>query len=169
MKIFEHETSDQGLVDILAYCLMPNHFHIVLRQKKDGGIERFMRKLATAYSMYFNAKYEHGGVLFQGRYKSSLIDNESYFRYIFAYVHLNPIDLIEPNWETSGIQEPRKVKDFMQTYMYSSYMDYSVAPRPASIILSKTDISDFLREAKDLDDLLKWHSSRTVLDMRTPV
>src|SRR3990167_7803221 len=74
------EYVDQSLVDIFAYTLMPNHFHLVLRQKADNGISTFMKKLATAYSMYFNIKYKHSVVLFQGRFKSRHVGDEAYFR-----------------------------------------------------------------------------------------
>ncbi len=101
------------LVDVLAYCLMPNHFRLVLRQRSDEGISTFIKKVGTAYSMYFNTKYEHSGTLFQGRFKSAHLDTDSYFRYIFAYVHLNPLELIESEWKTKGILDPGKVRSFM--------------------------------------------------------
>ena len=59
------------LVDILVFTLMPNHFHMLLRQKRENGISRFMQKLGTGYSMYFNKKYERVGALFQGKFKAS--------------------------------------------------------------------------------------------------
>jgi len=99
------EHIDQSLVDIFAYTLMPNHFHLVIRQKTDGGVSTFMKKLATAYSMYFNLKYGHSGVLFQGRFKSRHVGNEAYFRYIFAYVHLNSLDLFQSGWEEKGLRD----------------------------------------------------------------
>src|SRR3989344_7978889 len=58
------------LVDIGAYCLMPNHFHILIREKDNNGISTFMKKLSTAYSMYFNNKYKRSGALFEGRFKA---------------------------------------------------------------------------------------------------
>lgn len=156
VKIFEHEPIEKTrLVSVLAYCLMPNHFHLVLRQEIDNGITTFMRKVGVAYSMHFNTKYDHSGVLFQGRYKSSHIDDESYFRYIFAYVHLNPIELIEPEWKERGIHHPRKVQDFLNTYSYASFYDYSVQKRPESNILARDAAPDFLSTQNDLTELLE--------------
>src|SRR3989344_7070503 len=63
---------DRGetLVDIAAYCLMPNHFHLLLREKEEGGVSRFMQKMTTAYTMYFNKRYDRTGALLQGKFKS---------------------------------------------------------------------------------------------------
>ena len=88
--IFMLEKPDKDLAEVLAYCLMPNHFHIILRQKADAGISTFLHKLFTAYSMYFNVKHDHSGILSQGSFKSRHVNTENYFRYLFSYVHLNP-------------------------------------------------------------------------------
>lgn len=150
------ESTDKSLVDVLAYCLMPNHFHLVLRQKSKDGITKFMNRIGTAYSMYFNTKYQHSGVLFQGRFKSVHIDSEPYFRYIFSYVHLNPIELVEPLWKEQGIQDRSKIKSFISGYTNSSFLDYSNKVRPQKEILALHDAPEFLRSQNDLEDLLRW-------------
>jgi putative transposase len=163
--MLEEEKPNQSLVDVMAYCLMPNHFHLVLKQKVEGGITLFMKRLLTGYSMYFNIRHEHSGVLFQGRFKSKCILHESYFRYIFSYIHLNPIELIEVNWKEDGLKNPTQVRNFLRRYQYSSFYDYSVSKRPARAILAYESVPDFLRKYDDLEDLLKeLTSSRTVLD-----
>jgi len=156
-RVFE-ESFDKSLVDILSYSLMPNHFHLILRQKADDGISRFMKKLCTAYSMYFNMKYDHSGVLFQGRYKSVHIDNDPYFQYLFAYVHLNPVELVQPRWKEIGIKEKNKVRMFLSSYRYSSYYDYCVGARPEKSVLAEDDLVKFLKDKNDLEDLLAWES-----------
>jgi putative transposase len=145
--------ADKSLVDVLAYTLMPNHFHLVLRQKSEGGITRFMKKIGVGYSMYYNNKYEHSGTLFQGPFKSSHIDTEPYFRWIFAYVHLNPVELLRPDWLAQSNPNTVGIKEFINTYKYSSYMDYRQESRPEKAILS-TDVPDFLRGQDDLNDML---------------
>lgn len=155
VEAFEEEKPDSSLVEVLAYCLMPNHFHIVLRQSVDGGITKFIRKIGTAYSMYFNTKYGHSGTLFQGRFKSSHVDNEPYFRYIFSYVHLNPVDLVVPGWEEKGVEDSNKVRAFLNGYPHSSFYDYSVAPRPQRAILAYKEAPDFLKQQNDLEEMLK--------------
>jgi len=77
-------------VELLAYCLMPNHFHLFLYQKDKHDIEKFMRSLLTRYSMYFNKKYDRVGPLFQGPYKAVLITDDIYFLHLSRYIHLNP-------------------------------------------------------------------------------
>ena len=84
-KIFE-EKREKSLVSILGYCLMPNHFHLILHEHTEGGISKFMGKLLTAYSMYFNTKYKRSGPLFSHPFRSEHIGNESQYMYIFSYV-----------------------------------------------------------------------------------
>src|SRR3989338_11634376 len=114
--IFKELPRAGQLVNVLAYSLMPNHFHLILSQAREGGITTFMRKVLTSYTMYFNTKYDHSGVVFQGAFKSKHIDSEPYFRWIYSYVHLNPIDLVEPNWKEAGIRNPKKIRQHISTY-----------------------------------------------------
>ncbi|MEI7750128.1 MAG: transposase [Candidatus Moraniibacteriota bacterium] len=81
--------SRKRIVDILAYCLNPNHFHFVLKQNEERGIERFMQRLGTGYTMYYNGKTDRTGALFQGRFKSSHIDSDEYLLHVLAYVDCN--------------------------------------------------------------------------------
>ena len=154
IDLFE-EPIDQSLVDVFAYALMPNHFHLVIRQKVDGGISTFMKKLATAYSMYFNLKYDHSGVLFQGRFKSRHVGNEAYFRYIFSYVHLNSLDLFEPSWEEKGIRDLNGARSYVNSYPYSSFFDYSGNDRAEKVLLSLSQAPEFLTTQNDLEILLQ--------------
>jgi putative transposase len=80
-------------IDLLAYSLMPNHFHFFIRQNVKQSLERFMRAFCTRYVMYFNAKYERVGPLFQGRYKSVLIDDEGQYLHISRYIHMQALNL----------------------------------------------------------------------------
>lgn len=115
----------ETLVDIGAHCLMPNHFHLLIKEKSDSGITVLMKKLCTAYSMYFNKKNERTGNLFQGRFKSELVDTDQYLKYLFAYIHLNPIKLIESQWKEKGIKNLNQAKKFLDNYQWSSYQIYT--------------------------------------------
>jgi len=91
---FRKETTDvvkpdKPLVSFLAYCLNPNHYHFILRPLSDKGIERFMHRLGTGYTNYFNEKYKRNGVLFQGKFKATHIDTNEYLLHVSAYVNLN--------------------------------------------------------------------------------
>jgi len=80
-------------IHLLAYCLMPNHFHLLIKQKDIGMMKNFMRSLGTRYSVYFNKRYERSGSLFQGIYKAVIISNENYLLHLSRYIHLNPAEL----------------------------------------------------------------------------
>lgn len=160
-SIFEEEKPDKSLVDVLAYSLMPNHFHLVLREKSEEGITKFLRKVLTGYSMYFNIIHGHSGVLAQGACKSRHIGDESYFRYIFAYVHLNPLSLAYPHWETTGISDHAGARDFLGEYLYSSFRDYTGGHRSERNILASDDVPEFLTTQNDLDELLATCKGQT--------
>ena len=95
------EEIDRGetIVDTGAYCLMPNHFHFLMREKKESGISAFLEKILTAYSKYFNKKYNRTGRLFESNFKAQHANDDNYLKYLFAYIHLNPVKNIEPKLE----------------------------------------------------------------------
>ena len=113
------------LVEILAFCLMPNHYHLLLKPRFDDGVTKFMKKLNMGYAKYFNEKYKRSGTLFQGRYKSVTVTNERHFIYLPYYIHLNPLDLITPEWREQTLQDPKKAIKFLETYRWSSHLDYA--------------------------------------------
>jgi REP element-mobilizing transposase RayT len=81
-------------ITLLAYCLMPNHLHLLLQQNANETVDKFVHRLHTAYSMYFNKKYERVGSVFQGRFKAKLIDSEEYLLHVSRYIHLNPLEIV---------------------------------------------------------------------------
>lgn len=83
-------TNMHGQVELLSFALMPNHFHLLLKQTEKNGISRFMIRLCTAYAMYFNKKYKRVGHLFQDQYKGILILDDNYLLHLSRYIHLNP-------------------------------------------------------------------------------
>ena len=84
------------LVEILAFCLMPNHFHLLLRPQTENGLALFLRKFSGGYARYFNQKYQRSGTLFQSRYKLVPVNQESHLIHLPFYIHLNPLDLLAP-------------------------------------------------------------------------
>ena len=109
------------LVEILLFTLMPNHFHLLLKQKQENGIVKFMQKLGTGYTNYFNKKYDRVGGLFQGRFKAVLINEEAHLIHIPFYFHTNPIDLI---YGSSTSIDWRGQIEFLENYRWSSFLDY---------------------------------------------
>lgn len=123
----------QNLVSVGAYTLMPNHFHIVLMQVHTNGISKFMQKLITGYSMYYNIKYKRSGGLFTRPFRSRHIEDDRYFQYVIDYVHLNPIEHLNG----SPTELVRKARE----YTYSSFGLYSGARNTESPVLGK-EVSD---------------------------
>lgn len=134
---------DQTLVDIGVYCLMPNHFHLIVRERDPVGISKFMQKLLTAYTMYFNKRNERVGALFQGVFKSSHIDKDQYLKYLISYAHLNPVKLIEKDWKETGISDRKRAEEFLETYRYSSYIDYIGIERTEQAIIEKRSFPQY--------------------------
>jgi len=112
------------IVEILAFCLMPNHFHLLLRQREEGGLTKFMRKIGVGYANYFNQKYKRSGTLFQGRYKLVLVNSELHFVHLPYYIHFNPLDLTMPEWRKGEIQNYQKAVEILNSFRWSSHLDY---------------------------------------------
>lgn len=135
------------LVEILIFTLMPNHFHLVLRQLAEKGIKMFMHKMGTGYTMYFNNKYERNGALFQGRFKAKVIDENQYFSHIPFYIHANPLKL---NYGGSTSI------DYLKNYRWSSFRDY-IGKRNFPSLISKGFILDYFRGEKEYEkEFIKW-------------
>ena len=126
------------LVAIGAYCLMPNHYHVLITPLQEGGASLFFQKLSTSYSMYFNKKYERTGTLFEGKFKSQLADDDRYLKYIFSYIHLNPVKLLQPDWKEVGIKDKDRAAQYLKKYTFSSYKEaIGEVRRESSIVESK--------------------------------
>jgi putative transposase len=115
----ESASKRDQLVYILAFALMPNHFHLLLQQKENDGISKFMQKLGTGYTMFFNEKYTRTGILFQGRFKAVHVESDKQLRYVMHYIHLNPLSLCLQ--DNGNVQKLRYLKE----YKWSSFPDYS--------------------------------------------
>ena len=117
---------DRGdpLVAVGAYCLMPNHFHVLATPLTRDGISRYMLKVQTGYSMYFNTKNERNGSLFQGPFKSVHADSDEYLKYLYSYIHLNPAKLKDPHWREHVHQKKWGLQRYVESYPYSSYAAY---------------------------------------------
>lgn len=139
----------ETLVDIGAYCLMPNHFHLLIKEKNEGGITKFIGKLSTGYSMYFNSKHERTGKLFEGPFKAVHITADEHLKYLFSYIHLNPVKIIDPKWKEDGIADHDKAKQYLNNYQYSSYLDYLGDGREENIIINKQDFPEYFENFKD--------------------
>ncbi len=132
-----------GKIRLIAYCMMPNHFHLLVYQVDTPYLEKFMRSLMTSYGKYFNLKYKRTGPIFESRYKAVRIDNESYLQHISRYIHLNP--------------------KLWQDYKYSSIQYYLDEEAPEWIdttdvnnsFTSRQQYFEFLSDYEDNRDCIK--------------
>lgn len=104
------EVINNRMVELVAFALMPNHFHIIAHELKEGGISHYLQRIEIAYTKYFNTKYKHSGYLFQGPFQSVHIEDNEQLLHLSAYVHLNHREIGE--W-----------KNKENIYPWSSYRD----------------------------------------------
>lgn len=162
-KKFEEIMSiDKGevLVSIGAWCLMSNYFHMLARQEVDGGITKFMKKLGTGYSMFFNIKYQRQGALFGGLFKSRLIGvDDNYLRHLFGYIHLNPLDIEFSGWEKEVGKQSSKMKSFLKGYHYSSYLDYIGVDRVEKSVIKPENFPKYFNSSDEFEGFVENYFS----------
>lgn len=112
------------LAEILAFCLMPNHYHLMLKAKSEDGITRFVKRLNMGYARYFNEKYKRSGALFEGRYKLVAVTKEAHFIHLPYYIHFNPLDIAAPEWRKRELKNYKRAVKFLENYRWSSHLDY---------------------------------------------
>ena len=146
------------LVAIGAYCLMPQAFHIYMTPLTKGGLSKFMQRLQTAYTMFFNEQRGRSGVLFQGAFKVKNIMREVETKFIFSYIHLNAAAIIDPDWVSMDARDFLRVRDDVSTYPYSSLHEYISRKHT---ITDPSKFPKFISAAKNVDDQTSlWLRSR---------
>lgn len=133
-KVFETKRED-NLVSVIAYCLMPNHYHLVLKEIRKNGLSEFMQKLGIAYTTYFNSKYDRVGNLFVKPFRAKHVREDGYLQHLINYVHLNPAEIFEPGWKEGRVLDRELLKQELLSYEYSSLPDYQGTERSARAIL----------------------------------
>lgn len=142
------------LVSIAAYCLMKNHPHLIVQEKEDGGITSFMRKLGTAYTMYFNRKHGRIGNLMVKPFRSKHIEDDRYLRRVVQYVHLNPAETFEYAWKKGKVRNMPILKQRLLNYKFSSLSDYFGGKREEQNILDKEAYNLFADDLPKLNEVL---------------
>lgn len=145
----------EPLVVVGAYCLMSNHFHLLVKEVHEGGLVKFMQKLTTGYTMYFNKVNKRVGPLFQGRFKARHVDRDEYLKYLFAYIHLNPVKLIDPEWKQNGISDKEAAKSYLKDYQFSSYADLTGEIRPERAILTPEAFPSYFDTPQHFDTFIE--------------
>lgn len=157
------ELFDRGetIVEIGAFCLMPNHFHILVYEKMENGISTYMRKLLTGYSMYFNKKYKRTGKLYEGVFKSIHADSDNYLKYLYSYIHLNPAKLIDKNWKENNEKDIARLFEYVFSYSYSSLQEYK--ENKFKIINTKPFPNYFINPNDHKEELLEWLNFENII------
>lgn len=146
------------LVHIHAWCLMNNHYHLLLSPIDDDpfNLSRFMKKLNMGYAKFFNEKYERTGALWQGKYKKVPISRGAHFLYIPYYLHLNPLDYSFPEWRSGRVANFDGALDALERYRWSSYLDYQGIKNFPSIISKtiKETLSSHKNQQRVMQDII---------------
>ena len=125
-------------VGLIAFCLMPNHFHLILEEIKEGGISKYMQRLANSYTKYFNTRYSRNGHLFGGRFHSKHIDTNNYLKHLSVYLHINPKEL--KKWQNHETEYPwSSFQDFVYENRWGEFLN-------SGVILAQFDDSNEYRE-----------------------
>lgn len=157
----------QTIVSIGAWVIMPNHFHIYitsgnspedrLKGKRESAVTEFMRKMATSYSKYFNKKYNRTGSLFEGRFKATHVSTDKQAKYLFSYIHLNPVKLIEPKWKEMGVVNIPQTIKYLKDYEWSSYQDHLGVEREENVIVRQKDFPEYFDNKELLGrEMFEW-------------
>ena len=147
-------------VKIHAFCLMDNHYHLLLEQLNDGGISSLMKSLSLGYTMYFNKKYRRTDSLFGSRYQFTHVTTEAHFLHISRYIHLNPVEMIAAVFYREGTFDVRALTEFLRGYRWSSYSDYVGVSRYAAFIVTREILSNFESPQVYEQFTLDWLFSR---------
>lgn len=113
----------EPLVRVVAFSLLPTHFHLLVEPLRDDGVARFMQKVATGYTMYFNARTIRMGTLFASGYKSHVIERDE-LKYTRAYIHMTSAQFFHDDWQKATPEELRLFAGKMVTYPYASLQEY---------------------------------------------
>ncbi|MEK7535727.1 MAG: transposase [Patescibacteria group bacterium] len=145
------------LIDIGSYAMMDNHHHVLAKERQEGGISKFMMKLGTSHSMYFNLCNNRTGRLFEGTFKAVHIKNNEHLKYLFAYIHLNPGALFGIKPGKLNKHAARKVLQNLRDYKFSSYSDHLDLWRPESKILNLDTFPKYFANIEEYEtEMLDW-------------
>lgn len=141
------------LIEILAFMLMPNHFHLLLREIREGGISLFMQGLGASMTLHFNDKYKEKGSIFQGAYKGKLIDSDEYLRQVAVYIMVKNSFELSPDGLEKAIKNFDAAWEWGLKYQFSSLADYGSNRK--SPILDKELLGEIFRTPKEFKNFAK--------------
>ena len=156
-KCFDNPPEQDKIVDILFWSLMPNHYHLLIHERVDGGVVEFVKRIGNGYTKYFNIKNNRSGYLFQNAAKIIPVQRDEHFLYLPFYIDSNPIDLIEPDWKVKGVKNIKNIINFLESYRWSSFQDYMDKENFPNIIDKKLFFELFETNQKRYkNDFVDW-------------
>ena len=164
------ETIKQGekLVDLLCYAIMPDHYHLLVKEKKGNGVIDFVRKCDISISKYINKRNNRKGSLFDSRFKSKHVDSNEYLVHLSAYIHLNPLDVISGReWREHKLNNWSEIKNSLFNYQWSSlklfFNNNDSVPALNNLISGQEIITDQFKNNKEYEEFLKdWSVPESV-------
>lgn len=144
----------QDKITLVAYCLMPNHFHLLVHQKEANATTKFMHRIGVTYSQYFNKRYQRAGPLFQGRFKAKYLDTDPYLLQTSKYIHRNPLTLTRPG---RVVNVWSSYKQFADPSIKLTQIDKLVDPLPVLNNFSKTNPQLSYKSFVEETDLADWY------------
>ena len=158
----------ERLIAIFAYTLLENHFHLCLKELRPNGMSKFIRKLGTGYTLYFNIKHERRGRLFERSMQWKSVLSDQYFQHLIAYIHLNSLDAYDKDWRTGTLKEKEKLA-IMRKYLWSSAKSF-LCEIP-DVIIDKEQLSLHYPEScmKNHWKYLRGWSTRQLPEVEPPV
>jgi putative transposase len=147
----------ERIVDVHGWCLMKNHYHLLVSERVEGGITKFLRRLNIGYANYFNEQHKREGTLFQGRTKKVLIQSDRHLLHILNYIHLNPLDYHDfaSTWREGSIKSSSKALKALSEYRWSSYLDYAGTKNFPSVLTTELFADVFGNYQKKITEYLR--------------
>lgn len=164
-KIIEILDKGEKLTDILCYAVMPDHYHLLLKETKENGIVSFIHKCNTSIAKYLNTKNERKGHIFESRFKSKHIDSNEYLLHLSLYIHLNPLDfLVGKEWREHGIKNWNDSKKYLLDYPWSSLKFFTNSNYNDSILSGTKIIMEQFNNLEEYESFLKeWTEKENLL------
>ena len=139
-------TVKKRVLELTAFCIMPNHFHLIVKELEEGGVAAYMQRVLTAYSKYYNTKYEKSGHVFQGPYGAIHVEDNRQLLHLSAYIHRNPREIF-------------KWRDIYEEYEWSSYQDFVTANRWGDLLLPQI-ITEHFKSRKEYGEFLSTSTTK---------
>jgi len=162
-KVRSFNNENDRLVSVVSYTLLPNHFHLMLRQEVEDGISEFMYRLQRSFSLYSNRKRGRVGTIYEGPFKAKHVSTEAYFDHLPRYIHLNIVDLLTHEWRNGNISNWKEAMEVMANYPWSSHASY-LTKQQGLPILNMDIINDLFPSKSEYETFIRtWAMSDTII------